>query len=217
MSELRNRAPRPPGTHRLYRLQRRLARHRRPLAAACAGAAVLCLVRVLEPPAPPTVPVVVATHDLTGGTTVSASDVRVVRLPRAAVPESALATNASVVGRTLAGPVATGEMMSAGRLVGGSLINGFGSGLVAAPVRIADGDAVGLLQVGDRVDVYAADDQGPDAVAVVRAASVVTLPEADTDASRASGALVVLAVSSAEAARLAQQAARAPLSLTLRG
>ncbi len=200
---------------RLYRAQRLIARYRRPLAATLAAAAALTLVHVLAPPPPTTTGVVVAGHDLIGGSTITAGDVRVVRVTSAAVPSTALLSLGSAVGRIVAGPVATGELITSTRLVGPGLAAGFGPGRVSAPVRLADAEAVALLRVGDQVDVYAATDRGDEALAVVRRASVVAIPMADPTGSTNEGALVVLAVSPAEAGRLTQAAGRSPLMVTM--
>ncbi|MDO0914196.1 hypothetical protein QQM39_26215 [Streptomyces sp. DT2A-34] len=87
---------------------------------------------------------------------------------------------------------------------------------VAAPVRIADGATVRLLRPGDRVDVIAAEDTatGGDAHVVARGARVTEVPE-PLDAAAESGALVVLSVPRATAARLAGASATARLAVTL--
>jgi hypothetical protein len=90
--------------------------------------------------------------------------------------------------------------------------------MVAAPVRVADAGAVALVRVGYRVDVLAPDPTGrlPPAVAVT-AAQVVAVPQPDDEIGMsASGALVVLAVTPAEAQTLARHAVLGPLVLTLR-
>ncbi|MFD4786182.1 RcpC/CpaB family pilus assembly protein [Streptomyces sp. NPDC058459] len=106
---------------------------------------------------------------------------------------------------------------------------GHGPGeLVRAPVRIADAAAVRLLRPGDRVDVVAAEERsagGGPARVLARGARVVRLPEplgpgADRAAgagegSVTEGALVVLAVPRATAARLVGANPLARLAVTL--
>ncbi|MER5298030.1 RcpC/CpaB family pilus assembly protein [Streptomyces lasiicapitis] len=106
--------------------------------------------------------------------------------------------------------------------------------LVTAPVRIADAATVRLLRPGDRVDVVAADGSGVGgpgagsagsagsagaggAVARVVAAGarVSAVPESP-DSAAEGGALVVLSVPRATAARLAGASATARLAVTLR-
>ncbi|MFH8660846.1 hypothetical protein [Streptomyces afghaniensis] len=89
-------------------------------------------------------------------------------------------------------------------------------GTVTAPVRIADAATVRLLRPGDRVDVIAAEEtvSGGDARVVARGARVTKVPEPLEGASDA-GALVVLSVPRATAARLAGASATAQLAVTL--
>ncbi|WP_431313320.1 hypothetical protein [Streptomyces antnestii] len=95
---------------------------------------------------------------------------------------------------------------------------------VSAPVRIADAAAVRLLRPGDRVDVVAA---GAGAVAgegaaaggqgariVAAGARVRSVPES-ADVAAEGGALVVLSVPRATAARLAGAGATSRLAVTL--
>ncbi|MFE9612054.1 hypothetical protein [Streptomyces sp. NPDC006012] len=87
---------------------------------------------------------------------------------------------------------------------------------VTAPVRIADAAAVRLLRPGDRVDVIAAPDPatGGAARVIARGARVTRLPE-PLDGAVESGALVVLSVPRATAARLVGASATARLAVTL--
>ncbi|CAL9311339.1 hypothetical protein SUDANB51_03433 [Streptomyces sp. enrichment culture] len=90
------------------------------------------------------------------------------------------------------------------------------AGAVTAPVRIADAATVRLLRPGDRVDVIAAEETvtGGDARVVARGARVTKVPEPLEGASDG-GALVVLSVPRATAARLAGASATARLAVTL--
>ncbi|MEV0740037.1 hypothetical protein AB0I51_29815 [Streptomyces sp. NPDC050549] len=87
---------------------------------------------------------------------------------------------------------------------------------VSAPVRIADAGTVRLLRSGDRVDVIAAQDTaaGGDAEVVARGVRVTKVPE-PIDEAGGSGALVVLSVPRATAARLAGASATARLAVTM--
>ncbi|MFF7869154.1 hypothetical protein ACFZCT_22195 [Streptomyces qaidamensis] len=90
------------------------------------------------------------------------------------------------------------------------------TGPVTAPVRIADAATVRLLRPGDRVDVIAAEGAVPggDARVVARGARVTKVPVPVEDAGD-SGALVVLSVPRATAARLAGASATGRLAVTL--
>ncbi|MDK1348073.1 hypothetical protein QNO09_33290 [Streptomyces sp. 378] len=91
-----------------------------------------------------------------------------------------------------------------------------GAGPVTAPIRISDAATVRLLRPGDRVDVIAAEEtvSGGDARVVARGARVTKVPE-PMEGAGDSGALVVLSVPRATAARLAGASATARLAVTL--
>ncbi|CAL9307887.1 RcpC/CpaB family pilus assembly protein [Streptomyces sp. SudanB182_2057] len=87
--------------------------------------------------------------------------------------------------------------------------------LVTAPVRIADAATVRLLRPGDRVDVIAAQEPPADGARVLaRGVRVTKVPE-PPDGAAESGALVVLSVPRAAAARLVGASATARLAVTL--
>jgi pilus assembly protein CpaB len=190
----------------------RLVRCRRPLAVLCAVAAVL-LVR--PPSAPPGLsgdPVLVAARDLPAGLRLAAGDVRTVRLrPSPAGALTGLPENA-----TLAAPMRRGEPLTDLRLLGPPLLAAYGRGLVAAPVRVPDAALGSLVRPGDRVDVLAVSESAhPSAVPagapgglLAASAPVLAVPPAG----EGSGALLLLAVTRAQAAALAA-APRLALSL----
>lgn len=197
----------------LSRVRRLFLRHRRPLSALVAGAAALALVQTLAPSPPVRRPVVVAAHDLASGAVLVGSDLMISMLPPSAVPAGSATSPAVWSGRQVAGPMRQGEPITDRRVVGRSLIAGYPPGIVAAPVRIHDPDVVSLLRVGSRIDVYAARDATSPASVVVADVPVISLPRTDDEQD---GGLVVLAVTSTQAAALAEASASAPLSLTLR-
>lgn len=199
------------------RLRRIFLRHRRLIAATLAAGAMLAALQVAAPTPPSLAPIVVTAHDLTSGTVLRADDVQVVDAPLGLAPSGAVASVAAVLGETVAGPMRAGEPLTDRSLVGAALIAGYPEGLVATPVHIDDPSVVALLRVGGRIAVYAStgDDQRS-AEEVVGDAPVVALPRLEDDTG-ADGALVVLAVTPAEAARLAQASASAHLSVSLSG
>ncbi len=201
--------------HIVTRLRRSYLRHRRLVVAALAAVAVVSVVRVVAPAALPTTPLVVAAHDLGAGSVIAPDDVQVVPADPDLVPSGAATNVAGLVGRIVAGPMRAGEPLTDLRVVGAALIAGYSDGVVATPVRIQDADVVSLLRVGDRIDIYSSTgDQAVPARRVVADAPVVTLPRFDlTDRA---GALVVLAVTQTDAARLAQASATTQLSVSLR-
>jgi Flp pilus assembly protein CpaB len=189
---------------------------RRALAAVSAALAVLVGVQAAAPPAPDLRPVLTAARDLPAGTRLTADDLARVPFRPGSVPAGTLEHLSEAVGRTTTGPIRAGEPLTDVRLVTGDLLAGY-PGRVAVPVRVADPAAVGLLDIGDRVDVIASDPRGDSEPAVVAArAPVVALPRA-SEAALASGGLVVLAVDPATARALAGAAVSSYLSVVLTG
>jgi len=185
-----------------------LARRRRVVAVGLAVLGALGLVGSVRPPPGRTVPVLAAARDLAGGVPLRAADLATVRLPAAAVPSGAVR---AAVGRLPAGPVRRGEPLTDARLLGPGLLAGYGPGLVAAPVRIADADAVALLRPGERIDVLAG------ARVVAAAVPVAAVPRASgADAVGRDGALVVVAVRPEVAGELAEGEVDSRLSVTIR-
>ncbi|HSJ19361.1 MAG TPA: Flp pilus assembly protein CpaB [Nocardioidaceae bacterium] len=199
---------------RRRRLRRALLARRRPLGAVLAAVAALVGLQAMAPQEAPTTNVLTAARDLPGGKVVDRADLTWTDFAPDTAPEAALDSVAEAVGRTTTGPVRAGEPITDVRLVSGSLLDGY-PGRVAAPVRIGDAGAVGLLRIGDRVDVIAADPPAArEAVVVASGAPVVALPRAGETA-LASGGLVVLAVTDDTARALAAASVSAYLSVVL--
>jgi len=194
------------------RVRRAVLGRRRLLAAVCAALAVVAGVRAVAAPPPETVAVTVAARDLPAGAVLATADLTTVALPPQALPDDLLADPA---GRTLAGPVARGEPLTGVRVVGAPLAAEAlaGTDRLALPVRLPDAGAVGLLRVGDRVDLVATDPQGATSEMVAHGVPVLALPGPDTSAGAAGpagpagGRLVVLGVTSDELPRVATAAA----------
>ncbi|MBO3751495.1 flagellar biosynthesis protein FlgA [Streptosporangiaceae bacterium NEAU-GS5] len=191
------------------RFMRVLGRRRRLLAAILAAAAAACALLSIQPP--PGVAVLAAARDLTGGR-LSAADITPIRLPASAVPDGALREGAKVAGRVLGGPMRKGEPLTDVRLLGPSMLSAYGPGLVATPVRIADGEAARLLSPGDVVDIFGSDAEGVQASVVAAEVPIVARPGVG-DPSQ--GALLVLATTPGQAAQLAQAQAGGHLSFAV--
>jgi Flp pilus assembly protein CpaB len=208
-----------PGRDWWRELRRAATWHRRLLAAGLAAAAVAVGLQVVAPPPPATTEVLAAAHDLPAGTALADVDLTSVALPVGVVPSGALEPGADVVGRSVAGPIRAGEVITDLRLVGPALVAGLGAGLVATPVRVADAGTAGLVRPGDRVDVLATpasqDLAGQPSRTV--AADVVVVAVPGGDGGFVDGALLVLATTPAVAATLAGATITDRLSLTLRG
>jgi Flp pilus assembly protein CpaB len=187
-------------------LRRAVLARRRPLAAVLAAVAVAAGLHSARAEPPDHVSVLVAAHDLPAGTVLTADDVRRTGFAAGSVP-SGLA--ADPVGRTLAAPLRSGEPVTDVRVVGPALTDGY-PGLVAVPVRLPDAGMAGLLEVGDHIDLVAADPQHPTAAVVASDLPVLALPDTppETGATGLSGRLVVVGASPSEVTRIADAAVR---------
>jgi Flp pilus assembly protein CpaB len=177
-------------------------------------------VRTVAPAPPETEAVLVASRDLPAGAVIGGDDLELVRVPPETVPNGTVARE-DAIGRTVAAPVRGGEALTDVRLVTAALLDGY-PGLVAVPVRIPDAGAVGLLAVGDRVDVLAADPSGrAEAELVASSAPVIALPRDDPDAAGTAltgtlgGRLMVLGATRQTAARLAGASAWGLLTVSI--
>src|SRR4051794_5671935 len=200
----------------MRRIRRTVLARRRLLAGACAAIAVAAALQANAAPAPPRTMILTAARDLAGGGVVRPSDLHRTAFPPRSVPAGTRATAAAAIGRTTTGPIRAGEAITDARLVTAALLKGY-PGLVAVPVRIGDAGAVGLLRVGDRVDVLAADPQGR-SVAQVLGSDVPVLaipsPEGETPG-LTNGALVVLGVPETSVRAVAQASVGSFLSVAV--
>ena len=196
-------------------LRRRVLAHRRLLAALLTAAAVAAGLHAASAEPPPQVGVLVAAHDLPAGAVVAAEDVRRVGFAPGSVPDG-LATEPA--GRTLAAPLRAGEPLTDVRLVGPALTDGY-PGLVAVPVRLPDAGMAGLLRVGDRIDLVAADPQGRAAETVAADVPVLALPDTPTEVGAAglSGRLVVVGADPGDVPRIADASVRAFVTIAFAG
>lgn len=186
-------------------------------------AAATATVVAVSPPNPPTARVVVATHQLRGGAEVSTHDVAIHHVPADTLPHQAISDTQKVIGETLVSPIAEGAILTKLNVLGKSPVAHAGN--VIAPVRITDSAVVKLLRIGDRVDVLAADPRSDKrAKTIAKHARVVTIPTAGDSGSGLGMAshdsstqptLLMLEVSSHEAAALASAAGTSQLSILL--
>ena len=174
-----------------------MLRRRRVLAALCAGVAVLAGVSAVTAPPAPTVDVVVAARDLPAGARLTADDLTTASYVPSAAP-AGLVPDAA--GRLLASPLTTGEPVTEVRLVGPLLTEGEPD-LVAVPVRLPDSGMVGLLEVGDQIDLVAVDPQDGGAGQVAGDVRVLAIPSVEVDppgGSTMPGRLVVVGAAADE-------------------
>jgi Flp pilus assembly protein CpaB len=160
----------------------------------------------------------VAAADLRAGAVLTADDLTRATLPAAAAPDGVVADVGQLAGAVLAGPLRRGEPVTDVRVVGPGLWSQVPPGQVAAPVRLADLAVATLLRPGDRVDVLATAADAGAAEVVAAGALVVSAPPPEAPGSTAAAGdagLLVLAVSSDTAARLAGAATNSTLTVTL--
>lgn len=195
-------------------VRRAVLRRRRLLAAACLAGAVLTGLQAVAPPPPPTVPVLTAARDLAAGRVLGPDDLRTARFASGTEPSGGT-TAAEAVGRVLAAPLRRGEPVTDLRLVSPDLLSGY-PGLVAAPVPLPDPAVAGLLRVGDRVDLLAADPRGGEATVLADDAPVIALPAApDGMAAEARTRLVVLGLTESASRQVAAASVQAYLAITI--
>ena len=179
---------------------------RRLLAALLTAIAVAAGLQAASAPPPPTRTVLVAARDLPSGVVLRRGDLTEAAYAAGSLP-SGLAADA--VGRTLASPLRRGEPVTDVRLVGPRL-TADRPGLVAVPVRLPDAGMVALLEVGDVIDLVAADPQGGEARQVSDGVPVLAIPAttADAGATGLGGRIVVVGVREEDVPVLADAAAR---------
>jgi Flp pilus assembly protein CpaB len=193
-------------------LRRAFLTRRRLLAAIFAGLAVVTTVQAARP-SPDTRTVVVAADDLRAGDVVAADDLETVELSPALVPDGTVDPARPPLGRTLAGPVRTGEPITDVRLVQPELLAGFGPGTVLTTIRVYDPAAAALVGSGDRVDVIGTDPRGGSTAVVASDVTVVARPASDDGLALGDGAPLVLAVDESTALVLADAAVRQQLTV----
>lgn len=161
-----------------------------------------------------TVEVVTAARDLPAGAVVVVDDVRLSAWPISIRPATAVTGTKIVVGRTLAGPVGSGEVITSGRLVSDDISAGLPAGLVAVAVPLVDSGTAGLIHPGNRVNLLSPPTD-PTRPATVVAANALVLTVVPRDPSLAgSSAQLVVAVDHATELRVAA-AITTPMLATL--
>ncbi|MCR6030227.1 pilus assembly protein CpaB [Nocardioides sp. zg-579] len=196
-------------------VRRAVLARRRPLAAVLAAAAVAFGLQATAAPPPRTVPVTVAARDLPAGTVVGPGDLTTA----AWAPGTAPAERPDPVGRVLAAAVRRGEPVTDVRLVGPRLTEGR-PGLTAVPVRLPDAGMAALLEVGDEIDLLAADPRAGGAAVVAAGVPVLALPldeEPGVGGNGLTGRLVVVGAAPTEVSALADAATRAFLTYAWSG
>jgi pilus assembly protein CpaB len=178
------------------------------------------------PKAKPTVPVVVASHDIEMGSVVSDTDVRIVQWPADVAPPNRAARVSDVAGRAALAPIQRDEPILQHRLSA----SGSGAGL---PVLIAQGyralsvrveDVVGIagfVQPQSRVDVLVTTRSGEDARSSVLLQGVRVLAtghqlNATSDSSAQNSAVITLEVTPAQAEKLTLASSEGRIQIAMR-
>jgi Flp pilus assembly protein CpaB len=217
-------------TQVLEAMRRRAIRHRRLIAALCAGLSVIVMAATTNARHGSGVAVVAAARDLPSGATLTTADLTTVILPTTAIPAGAITSAAVAIGRPIAGALRRGEPLTDARIDHGAL-SAPRAGFVAAPVRLADAEAAALLQPGERIDVLAASTApagetasaaAGEAAVVAAGVRVVAIPTptggpSNVSGADFSGALVILATTPEQARALAQAEVSARLSAVVVG
>lgn len=191
----------------MERIHQLIHEHRRLLAAALTGLAVLAGLTAVRP-SDDLEPVLVARHDLRSGQVISSRDVRTASLPAASIPARVLGRD-EAIGRRVAGPMREGEALTDYRVVRPGSLAGYGKDAVLTTVRVEAGEVAGV-RVGDRVDVVAADPGGEaPAEIVARGVEIVTVPEPDA----AEAAVLGVVTTEQDALALARAGLSARLSV----
>jgi Flp pilus assembly protein CpaB len=202
--------------HRLAQLAQAVLWHRRLLAAGLAAGAVALAMHAADT-GPSTVPLVVIARDLPGGSSLQRSDLDTIEVLPASVPTGAAASIDAVVGRMLAGPARAGEPVTDVRLIGPSLLQGWGDDLLAVPVRVADPGAVAIVRPGELIDLIAAPVNGQGSAGPIATQVPLLAVPAQVDGGlHADGALLVVAVTAEQADALAEAAVSSRLSVAVR-
>jgi pilus assembly protein CpaB len=161
----------------------------------------------------PTVPMLVATRDLSPGVTLRAADVTVALSPPSLRPAAALTSPTQATGHVLASATTAGEPLTHARLLGpeNSRLAAADPNAAAVPFRLADPAVAELLAPGARVDVVTVSEGGTEPQILATHATVLTVRRPTKDSS-----LVVIALPGEEATRVAAATLAQPVAVTLR-
>ncbi|WIY82882.1 SAF domain-containing protein [Propionimicrobium sp. PCR01-08-3] len=183
------------------RLARFLRWHRRGLGIAAAMVCLFAILSVLTPAKPESTPVLVASHALTAGSTLTAADITTIEMPIELMPAEALSDPDEVVGRVLTATLTQGSVLTGAAVLSSRDMTEADERLV--PFRVPDAATVALLHVGDRISVVGSSSDGGviDIATDVRIAALPTTESGSLGGE--SGALVVVAADAETAAQLA--------------
>lgn len=165
--------------------------------------------------------VVIASRDLTPGTSLTVDDVHVEKRLSATVPEGAPREVESVLGSTLASPARRGEVITDLRLLGPRLADSaVGRDARIVPLNLPDTALLDIIRTGDVVDVLAARQSGVgtgsdgDARVVATGAVVVLISPKPSQGGAGNERVVLVALPAATAHTVAGVALVETITLT---
>ncbi|MCI6574050.1 MAG: SAF domain-containing protein [Arcanobacterium sp.] len=98
--------------------------------------------------------VVVAAHDLSTGTTLSRSELRLKNLPAEAIPSGTVSSLDAVLGRTLVAPLPAGAPIISRQLLTSDFTAAAPQGTVITAVTLDNPATAAILRPGDRIQLY---------------------------------------------------------------
>ncbi|WP_460682240.1 Flp pilus assembly protein CpaB [Nesterenkonia populi] len=218
-------ARRPPRVRRRMQgagLGRAVRRFRIPLALLMGAAALAAVLLGQESTDFPSRTAVRVTAEVPAGQALSASQLEEAEVDAGSLPEDYAHSAEDFVGQILAAPLPAGAVVHPAQLVGPGLLKGHEPGTVAVPVRPADTAMLGLLSVGQRVDVLASTDAAESesgTARVAESAPVLWMPQGAEEnwvGGTADGQdVAILAVDAETAERLAEAGSQGRLHLSL--
>ncbi len=199
----------------LTALVRALRWHRRWFAALFALIAVFAALSSMGSVAVGTVPTVVASRTIPGGTILTAADLSVTQLPASMVAVGAFQHLDEALGREVISEIPERGVLTASSLLTDRIT--VSAGHVALPVRFADTASISLLAPGNRIDVLGANPKGGGFSVVAADARVIALPSQQGSGMFANNnaELVLIEISRAQAATISSAASSGTLSYSM--
>jgi Flp pilus assembly protein CpaB len=195
------------GTSRVVNLVRW---HRRGLAAVLAGVVVFAgLSAVTRTSSEDLLTVVVTSRLVAAGSTITADDVKLARMPPQAVPEGALTLVQDAIGKVAGTGIRTGQILTDLTLVGGASSDGS----VVLSVKLDNPELAALAPPGTRVTLFATTSAEPVASHVL----VVAIPALENGGilSAAASKVLLVRVTPDEAGRITRALSSSTLTLAV--
>ena len=155
------------------------------------------------------VAVVVASRQVAAGSTITDTDVKVMRMPRQAVPDGVLTQTQEAIGKVAGTGIRSGQILTDLTLVGGATTDG----TVVLSVKLENPELASLAPPGTRVTLYAT----TSAQAVASPVLVVAVPAVGSGnvLSGTSGTVLLVRVTAAEAGAITMAMSSSTLTLAI--